>query len=71
MVLYDKILLIYPDLEESAQLFINPPFKIQDDLDGKGPYIVEWNDPRPKPTKKQLEAIETLYNLNPSLIGQV
>ena len=32
---------------------------LQDDSDGKGIYIAKWNLPDPKPTKDQLQAVET------------
>ncbi len=34
-------------------------YTLQDDSNGKGPYIKEWKWPTPKPTKGQLKAVET------------
>lgn len=33
---------------------------LQDDSDGKGPYIKEWKLAAPKPTKEDLEAVEAI-----------
>ena len=57
MTLYEKIITIYPNL-------VNYDFAIgdiilQNDSDGKGDYIKEWNHPTlAKPTEEQLGAIE-------------
>ena len=52
MTLYEKIKLIYPDIEDK-----NFPDIIcfRDDSDGKGAYIFEWNHPTLScPTEEQL-----------------
>lgn len=36
-------------------------FQIQDDSDGKGPYIAAWNLDAPQPTKDELEAAWQVY----------
>lgn len=39
---------IYPDIDLETAVIV------QDD--GSGPYISQWNDPRPQPTQEQLDA---------------
>jgi hypothetical protein len=52
MNLYEKIMNIYPQLEQ--QDFMTT-IRLQNDSDGKGDYIKEWNHPTlPKPTEEQL-----------------
>ena len=52
MTLYDKIMKLYPDLQ--SQDFMTT-IHLQNDSDGKGDYIKEWNHPTlPKPTAEQL-----------------
>ena len=52
MTLYEKIIAIYPDL--TAQDFLTV-IRLQNDTDGKGDYIAEWNHPtHPKPTDEEL-----------------
>jgi hypothetical protein len=36
-------------------------YLLQDDSDGKGPYIKEWNLPDPQPTLEKLEAASIAY----------
>ena len=56
MILYDKIMAIYPEL--TSQDFITF-IRLQNDSDGNGDYIAEWNHPTlPKPTDEQLAALE-------------
>ena len=56
MTLVDKIKTIYPDLTSND--FISK-IQVQNDSDGKGDYIKEWNHPTlPKPTDEELGAIE-------------
>jgi hypothetical protein len=49
--MWDKIIEVYPELlGKEAELFLNGTIVLQDDSDGKGPYIKEWNHPTlPKP----------------------
>lgn len=54
MSLFEKIMLIYPDLTESDFLPANGTILIQDDSDGKGPYIAKWENDYPRPTDEQL-----------------
>jgi hypothetical protein len=52
MTLYDKIIALYPDLQPQDFLTV---IRLQNDSDGKGDYIAEWNHPTlPKPTVEQL-----------------
>jgi len=56
MILYDKIMAIYPEL--TSQDFITV-IRLQNDSDGNGDYIAEWNHPTlPKPSDEQLAALE-------------
>lgn len=55
--LYEKILGIYPSLAEN-DLEFHRTVILQDDSDGKGAYIAEWNHPTlPKPTDEQLKGV--------------
>jgi len=55
MTLYDKIMAIYPQLEQ--QDFITT-IRLQNDSDGKGDYIAKWEHPTlPRPTDEQLGAV--------------
>jgi hypothetical protein len=57
MTLYDKIIAIYSEL--TSQDFITV-IRLQNDSDGNGDYIAEWNHPTlPKPSDEQLAALET------------
>jgi hypothetical protein len=52
MTLYDKIIALYPDLEPQDFLTV---IRLQNDSDGRGDYIAEWNHPTlPRPTEEQL-----------------
>lgn len=52
MTLYDKIIALYPDLQPQDFLTV---IRLQNDSDGRGDYIAEWNHPTlPKPTDEQL-----------------
>jgi hypothetical protein len=51
-MLYEKIMAIYPQLEQQDFLTV---IRLQNDSDGRGDYIAEWNHPTlPKPTEEQL-----------------
>jgi hypothetical protein len=55
-MLYEKIKLIYPELTDNDFL---TTIRLQNDSDGKGDYIKEWNHPTlTRPTEAQLEAAE-------------
>ena len=52
MTLYDKIKSIYPILEDKDFMTV---ITLQNDSDGNGDYIKEWNHPTlAKPTDEQL-----------------
>ncbi len=52
MTLYDKIKLIYPSLTDKDFMTV---IALQNDSDGKGDYIKEWNHPTlPRPTNEEL-----------------
>jgi hypothetical protein len=57
MTLYDKIMSLYPELTNDDFNIMTGTIKLQNDSDGKGDYIKEWNHPTlPKPTDEQLGA---------------
>jgi hypothetical protein len=52
MNLYEKIIAIYPSLEEKDFITL---IRLQNDSDGKGDYITKWEHPTlPRPTEEQL-----------------
>ena len=52
MTLYEKIKALYPELTDRDFLTV---ITLQNDSDGKGDYIKEWNHPTlPRPTEEQL-----------------
>jgi hypothetical protein len=48
MTLYETIISIYPELDGSSA-FQNGIIILQNDSDGLGDYIAEWNYPQPVP----------------------
>jgi hypothetical protein len=56
MTLYEKIITIYPELTNADfRLYII----LQNDSDGNGDYIKEWNHPTfTKPTDEQLDELD-------------
>lgn len=55
MTLYEKIKIIYPDIETIA---FSTVITLQNDSDGKGDYIKSWSHPDyPQPTQAQLDAV--------------
>ena len=56
MNLYERIMSLYPELKQE-DFFTT--IRLQNDSDGKGDYIKEWNHTLPKPTDEQLTALET------------
>jgi hypothetical protein len=55
MNLYEKIMAIYPQLEQ--QDFMTT-IRLQNDSNGKGDYIAKWEHPTlPRPTDEQLGAV--------------
>jgi hypothetical protein len=55
MSLYDKIIVIYPEL--STFDFASGIITLQNDSDGKGDYIAKWEHTLPRPTDEQLGAV--------------
>jgi hypothetical protein len=56
MSLYDKLIQIYPELTQADFDPFNGTIMLQNDSDGKGDYIKEWNHPTfPKPNEEQLK----------------
>ncbi len=51
MNLYEKIMALYPELKQEDFL---TTIHLQNDSDGKGDYIKEWNHELPKPIMEQL-----------------
>ena len=52
MTLVEKIKAIYPELQNADFM---DTIRLQNDSDGKGDYIKEWNHPTfPRPTEEQL-----------------
>jgi hypothetical protein len=57
MTLHEKIKQIHPSLTNEDFMTV---IILQNDSDGKGDYIKEWNHPTlAKPTQEQLDAIPT------------
>lgn len=57
MTLYEKIIFIYPQLTIEDFGGINATVFLQNDSDGNGDYIKEWNNELPRPTEEQLNSI--------------
>jgi hypothetical protein len=52
IMLYDKIMALYPNLTTQDFLTV---ITLQNDSDGRGDYIAAWNHPTlPRPTEEQL-----------------
>ena len=59
MILYEKIISIYPQLTDADFDPIRGVIILQNDSDGKGDYIKSWNHPTlTQPTQAQLDAIQ-------------
>ena len=55
-MLYEKIMALYPELTDQDFL---TTIRLQNDSDGRGDYIKEWNHPTlPQPTNEQLEGMQ-------------
>lgn len=53
MTLFEKITALYTNLTNQDFLTV---IRLQNDSDGRGDYIAEWNHPTyPKPTEEQLQ----------------
>jgi hypothetical protein len=58
MALYDKIITLYPDLT-SDDFAPDGTIILQNDSDGRGDYIREWNHPTlAQPTQEQLDGVQ-------------
>jgi hypothetical protein len=56
MTLYEKIIALYPELDEYD--FAGSSIILQNDSDGQGDYIAKWEHPTlSRPTQEQLDAI--------------
>ena len=55
-MLYEKIILIYPELTSKDFDMFQGTIRLQNDSDGKGDYIAKWEHPTlPRPTEEQLK----------------
>ena len=58
MALYDKILTLRPNLTQEDFYPDTGTIVLQNDSDGKGDYIKEWNHPtETKPTQEELDGV--------------
>ena len=58
MALYDKILALRPNLTQADFEPDTGTIMLQNDSDGKGDYIKEWNHPtETKPTQEELDGV--------------
>jgi hypothetical protein len=59
MTLYEQIVALYPELTEADFNPMRGTIRLQNDSDGKGDYIKEWNHPTlARPTDEQLESAQ-------------
>ena len=59
MTLYEKIATLYPSLTNEDFAPTIGTIMLQNDSDGKGDYIREWNHPTlAKPTQEQLDGVQ-------------
>ena len=59
MTLYEKITTLYPSLTDADFSPIEGTIMLQNDSDGRGDYIREWNHPTlAKPTQEQLDGVQ-------------
>ena len=59
MTLYEKITTLYTDLTDADFMPDTGTIMLQNDSDGKGDYIKEWNHPTlAKPTQEQLDGVQ-------------
>ena len=59
MTLYEKITTLYPDLTDEDFMPTTGTIMLQNDSDGKGDYIREWNHPTlAQPTQEQLDGVQ-------------
>ena len=59
MTLYEKITTLYPSLTNEDFTPDTGTIMLQNDSDGRGDYIKEWNHPTlAKPTQAQLDGVQ-------------
>ena len=59
MTLYEKITTLYPTLTDADFAPNTGTIMLQNDSDGKGDYIKEWNYPTlAQPTQEQLDGVQ-------------
>jgi len=59
MTIIDKIKQIYPEITDKEFILGNGCILVQDNSDGKGPYIAKWEHPTlVQPTQEQLDAAD-------------
>ena len=59
MTLYDKILAVRPNLTQDDFAPDTGTIMLQNDSDGKGDYIKEWNHPTvTQPTNQELDGVQ-------------
>ena len=58
-MLYEKIISLYPELTIQDFHPLTGTIALQNDSDGKGDYIKEWNHTLPKPTDEQFDKLST------------
>lgn len=57
MLLYEKIISLYPELEQTS--LPSQGIILQNDSDGRGDYIAKWEHPTlARPTQEQLDSVE-------------
>jgi len=49
MSIYEQVIAAYPELADNKDVFTDGTIILQDDSDGKGAYIREWNYSKPIP----------------------
>lgn len=54
MKLHEQIVEVYPELKDNMDIFMSRVILIQDDSDGEGEYIAEWNYEKPLPKGMKL-----------------
>jgi len=55
MNLYEKIMALYPELQQQDFMTV---IALQNDSDGRGDYIAKWEHPTlPRPTQEQLDSV--------------
>ena len=56
MTLYDKIKTLYTELTD-ADFVLEGTIMLQNDSDGNGDYIKEWNHTETQPTQSELDGV--------------